>query len=194
MALRAYKLSCCAVSGPEALSGPSGLSLNHLIGNHTKAMRKQRRKGCEEKRAAAEGEERDGAGRFERRETARAGSREATTHASARQGAVFRDAASHRRRQRIAREVSDGERQRERTAQSSTKVRRDERQNVPRAAGFAAAAEHTEAACGGLRRTATRRRTRVRRAVARTRKAPKRHRAHGCRETRRKLTRQNGKG
>ena len=51
-------------------------------------------------------------------------------------------------------------------------------------------AGHTEADCGGLRRTAPRRRTRVRRAGARTRKPPKRHRAHGCGGTCRTLSRQ----
>ena len=41
-------------------------------------------------------------------------------------------------------------------------------------------AEHTEAARVGVRRTATRRRIGIRRAVAWTRRPPERHRAHGC--------------
>ena len=49
-------------------------------------------------------------------------------------------------------------------------------------------AEHTEASRGGLRRTATRRRICIRRAVAWTRRPPEWHRAHGCGETCRALT------
>ena len=62
---------------------------------------------------------------------------------------------------------------------------------VPCAASFAAEAERTEAARGGLRRTATRRRICIRREVAWTRKPTERHREHGCDETCRTLT---GKG
>ena len=59
---------------------------------------------------------------------------------------------------------------------------------VPCAASFAAEAERTEAARGGLRRTATRRRICIRRAVVWTRKPAERHREHGCGETCRTLT------
>ena len=51
-----------------------------------------------------------------------------------------------------------------------------------------AAAEHTEAGRGDLCRTATRRHTRVCRAVARTLKSPVLHRAHGCHDCDRMLT------
>ena len=52
---------------------------------------------------------------------------------------------------------------------------------VPCAASFVAEAEHTEAARGELRRTATRRRICIRRAVAWTRKPAEQHREHGSR-------------
>ena len=55
-------------------------------------------------------------------------------------------------------------------------------------------AEHTEAVCGDYGRTATRSRTCVRRAVAWTPESPEMHRAHGCDEIARTLTRQKQAG
>ena len=55
-------------------------------------------------------------------------------------------------------------------------------------------AEHTEAVCGDSGRTATRSRTCVRRAVAWTPESPEMHRAHGCDEIARTLTRQQPRG
>ena len=64
---------------------------------------------------------------------------------------------------------------------------------VPCAARFGAAAEHTEGGCGELRRTRPRRRICIRRAGRWTRKSTNMHRAPGCHETGRTLEGNSGK-